>query len=213
MGIMKYKDRFLKYSLNRFKNINLTNADNYYLIPALRIAIRPVKHQEDRNPGGRAGALEVKRSIVTDLFKNERVEDTFVSLSETRGYAERLIAEAARHGPTHRRTMDIAQFWVTDRDTLRKLFEEIVPRYHGSQMSYTKMYKAPSGYKHETSKGRPSDDMAILELRNNILVPVAPRLRPTRNWISNVLLEEARKEHRENREKEEVALLLKEEEV
>ena len=42
MGIMKYKDRFLKYSLNRFKNINLTNADNYYLIPALRIAIRPV---------------------------------------------------------------------------------------------------------------------------------------------------------------------------
>ena len=49
------------------------------------------------------------------------------------------------------------------------LAQEIVPRYHGSQMSYTKMYKAPSGYKHETSKGRPSDDMAILELRSKSL--------------------------------------------
>ncbi|KAF2358393.1 Ribosomal protein L17 [Trinorchestia longiramus] len=170
------------------------------MIPALRIAVRP-KALKLGNREGVKGKLDRLSKLVTTLVRDERVEHTFSTLSEARDYAERLIAEAIHHGDCHQPTMELADFWLKEKQLVHKLFKVLVPRYRDTTISYTKMYKAPmpypaSGYEGSTLLQRKDYGQAILELRNNPLLPVLPRPTPTRNWIHNVLLEEARKEYR-----------------
>jgi len=66
------------------------------------------------------------RNMVTSLFREERVETTVPKAKEARRVAERVITFAKR-GDLHARRQ--AARVVRDNAVLKKLFEEIGPRY------------------------------------------------------------------------------------
>jgi len=95
---------------------NLTN-----LVSKLRIKILPVQRKM-AHPEGHVGRIRMMRQTVTALVKYERIEVSFYRCDESRGYAERLLSEAIRHGDCHRPTMNLAKFWLEDPALVPKLF-------------------------------------------------------------------------------------------
>lgn len=97
-----------------------------------------------------------------------------------------------RHGDCHKATMEIADYWLLEKQLVHKLFKVLVPRFENFQVSYSRMYKAPREY--------PGAEMkvprAILELRGNPYPPVKPDYTQNRGFIHNVLLDEAKKQYR-----------------
>lgn len=94
------------------------------------------------------------RNMATSLFLHGRVETTLAKAKELRVFAEPLITKAKR-GDLHARRLVARR--INDGVALRKLFEEIAPRYA----------ERPGGYTRVRRLGhRPGDaaDMAILEL-------------------------------------------------
>lgn len=90
--------------------------------------------------------------------------------------------------------MEMANFWITEKEYVHKLFKVIVPRLQNCPLSYTRMYKAPKIYPSITFY-----DRAVLELRGNPFPALKPNLSVNRNFIHNVLLEEAKKEYRKKK--------------
>ena len=73
-----------------------------------------------------------------------------------------LISEARRFGPTHKETMELADFWILEKQLVHKLFKVLVPRYEDYTHAVTKMYKAPRNYPgHYHAR-------SVLELRGKI---------------------------------------------
>ena len=95
------------------------------------------------------------RNLVTDLFRHERVRTTTAKAKEARSLAERLITYAKAGDLNSRRQ---AARRLTDPQVLKKLFEELGPRYKDRPGGYTRILKL--------SQPRHGDnaDMAILEL-------------------------------------------------
>lgn len=89
--------------------------------------------------------------------------------------------------------MEMADYWLVEKQLVHKLFKVLVPRYENYNVSFTKMYKAPKPYpgKHY--------DRAVLELRGNPYPPLVPDMSNNRNLIHNVLLDEAKKAYRTNK--------------
>lgn len=87
--------------------------------------------------------------------------------------------------------MEMADFWITEKQYVHKLFKVLVPRFQNCPLTYTRMYKAPKNYPNEVIRTR-----AVLELRGNPFPALKPNLSVNRNFIHNVLLEEAKKEYR-----------------
>jgi large subunit ribosomal protein L17 len=118
------------------------------LVSKLRIKIKPV-HRNMSNPDGPVGRIKLMRRTVTALFKYERLELTYYVADESRGFVERLISEAVRHGDCHRPTMNLAKFWIEDPALVPKLFKVLVPRYQEwpGGLPYTRMLRAPSNIK------------------------------------------------------------------
>lgn len=86
--------------------------------------------------------------------------------------------------------MEMADFWLEEKQLVHKLFKVLVPRYQNFNVSYTRMYKAPRPYPGDY------DHKAILELRGNPYPPLLPENYNNRNLIHNVLLDEAKKDYR-----------------
>gem|GEM_PF-6024949 len=57
-----------------------------------------------------------------------------------------LISDAIRHGDCHKETMEMADYWITEKQLVHKLFKVLVPRYQDCPVSYTRMIKAPRHY-------------------------------------------------------------------
>ncbi|KAK4301049.1 hypothetical protein Pmani_026785 [Petrolisthes manimaculis] len=173
----------------------MNQAEIRKLIPALRVAMTPKKRRFS-NPRGPEGRLFKMRTTVNELIKNERMEVNYNRADEARGYAERLISEAIRYGDCHRPTMELADFWLPEKQNVHKLFKVLVPRFKDSEISYTRVHKAPHVY--------PSTlfDKVVLELRGNPFPPLE-KLTTKRNWIHNILLEEAHREYLEKKYKQE----------
>ncbi|CAH1798078.1 unnamed protein product, partial [Owenia fusiformis] len=170
---------------------------------ALRIAYRNKKrnmsatygHDEMGIGSGPAGRIRRLREVVTALVRHERIESTNTRLLETRPYMERLIADAIKFGDKHRATMELADFWLLEKDLVHKLFKVLVPRLEHTEKSYTMMHNLPNKY--------PSGlGQAILELRGNPYPPVITKFRETKNNLVNVLVEEAKKDYRSQRANE-----------
>ncbi|KAG8229893.1 hypothetical protein J437_LFUL009757 [Ladona fulva] len=142
-----------------------------------------------KNPEGPEGRLNKLRKTVTGLFKYERIELNYNRADEARGYAERLISDAVRHGDNHAETMQMANYWLLEKQLVHKLFKVFVPRYQNSTQSYTRMINAPRPFPGDTYK------RAVLELKGNPFPSLTPDQSHNRNLIHNVLLEEARKEY------------------
>lgn len=59
--------------------------------------------------------------------------------TEARDYAERLIQDAILYGPKHIRTMELASFWIKEKQLVHKLFKVFVPRLQNETTGFTKV--------------------------------------------------------------------------
>lgn len=103
-----------------------------------------------------------------------------------------MISEAIQHGDTHEATMELADFWLLKKELVHKLFKVLVPRFENSNVSYTKMYKAPN-----LMVGRETD-LSVLELRGNPFPSLTQKMN-NKYLLHNVLLDAARYEYRKNK--------------
>lgn len=78
------------------------------------------------------------RNLVTELFRRERIRTTTAKAKEARRLAERLITYAKRGGLARRR---LAARYVQDNDVLRRLFDEVAPRFQERPGGYTRVIK------------------------------------------------------------------------
>ncbi|MGI6466157.1 MAG: 50S ribosomal protein L17 [Sphaerochaetaceae bacterium] len=96
----------------------------------------------------------LKRSMVTSLFKYERIETTKAKAKEVQKMAEKMITRA-KTDSVHNRRM-IARD-IIDKAIVAKLFTEIAPLFVERNGGYTRVIK--TGYRQNDAA-----EMAILEL-------------------------------------------------
>ena len=78
------------------------------------------------------------RNLVTDLFREGRIQTTDCRAKEARREAEKLITLAKR-GDLHARRQVLA--YVFDESVVAKLFDEIAPSYAERNGGYTRIYR------------------------------------------------------------------------
>lgn len=78
------------------------------------------------------------RNLVTDLFREGRIQTTDCRAKEARREAEKLITLAKR-GDLHARRQALA--YVVDETVVSKLFDEIAPKYQERNGGYTRILK------------------------------------------------------------------------
>lgn len=78
------------------------------------------------------------RSIVTSLFQHERIETTEAKAKELRKVADKMLTLAKR-GDLYARRQVLA--YMMDEDVVKKLFDEIAPKYKDRQGGYTRIIK------------------------------------------------------------------------
>ncbi len=90
----------------------------------------------------------LRRTMVKQLFDHERIQTTRAKAMFIRGEAERLITLARRSGKgtdaekVHARRLAAAR--LGDAAMVKKLFDEIAPRYETRNGGYTRIYKLGS---------------------------------------------------------------------
>ncbi|WBW98022.1 50S ribosomal protein L17 [Oceanirhabdus sp. W0125-5] len=78
------------------------------------------------------------RNLVTSFLKNGSIETTETRAKETRKLAEKMITLAKR-GDLHARRQVLS--FVTEKDVVKKLFDEIAPQYQERNGGYTRILK------------------------------------------------------------------------
>ncbi|ERT60550.1 MULTISPECIES: 50S ribosomal protein L17 [Megasphaera] len=78
------------------------------------------------------------RSIVTSLFQHERIETTEAKAKELRKIADKMLTLAKR-GDLHARRQVMA--YMMNEDVVKKLFDEVAPKYQDRQGGYTRIIK------------------------------------------------------------------------
>ena len=86
----------------------------------------------------------LRRNLITDLFRYDRIRTTEAKAKATRGAAERLITVAKRSmgeggNPVHARRM--AARVITDPDITKRLFDEVAPRFTERPGGYLRIRK------------------------------------------------------------------------
>jgi large subunit ribosomal protein L17 len=87
----------------------------------------------------------LRRILVNQLFEHERIQTTRSKAEAVRGQAERLITLAKRSsdaddaGKVHARRLVASR--LGDAETVKKLFDEIAPRFTDRNGGYTRMHK------------------------------------------------------------------------
>lgn len=105
--------------------------------------------------------IALRRLLVKQLFEHERIKTTRAKAQAVRGQAERLITLAKRGNAAgdahmvHARRLVAAR--LSDPDSVKKLFDDIAPRFENRPGGYTRMIKL--GPRHGDSA-----EMVILEL-------------------------------------------------
>ncbi|XP_015903944.1 large ribosomal subunit protein bL17m [Parasteatoda tepidariorum] len=168
------------------------------LLPRIKFSVKKrhvnLKNVQDEGPYGRVKKI---RTVLSALFKYERIELFMPKCNEVRGYAERLITEAVRNGDKHGPTMEMANFWLEDKQMVHKLFKVLAPRYQNCQGPCTAKHLLPDkchlAYEKKAARFLP---LCILELKDNPYPPVPQKPKPTGASLTNILLKEASKEFR-----------------
>jgi len=94
------------------------------------------------------------RNMVTDFFKHEKIRTTQAKAKALRPYAETLITLGKKDTLTSRRQ---AARFVRDKAVLKKLFDELAPRYSERPGGYTRIIKL-------SSRAGDNAQMAIIEM-------------------------------------------------
>lgn len=82
--------------------------------------------------------LAMFRNLVTDLLKHERIITTEAKAKEVRGLAEKMITLGKRGDLSARRR---AFGYVYDKAIVKKLFDELGPRYADRPGGYSRIVK------------------------------------------------------------------------
>ena len=93
-------------------------------------------------------------NLVTELFKRERITTTEAKAREVRGVAEKMITKGRRGSLNDRR---LVASRLSDNTVVKKLFNEIGPRFVNREGGYTRLLKLMQ------RKGD-SASMALLEI-------------------------------------------------
>lgn len=94
---------------------------------------------------GKDERLALRRNLIKELFDHERIRTTRAKAEAVRGQAERLITLAKRGNDAgearmvHARRLAAAR--LADADTVKKLFDDLAPRYANRPGGYTRMIK------------------------------------------------------------------------
>ena len=78
------------------------------------------------------------RAMVTFLLENGRIETTVTRAKEVRSMAEKMIT-IAKTNDLHSKRQVLA--YVTKEDVVKKLFDEIAPKYSDKNGGYTRIVK------------------------------------------------------------------------
>ena len=87
----------------------------------------------------------LRRILIKQLFEHERIETTRAKAEAVRGQAERLITlakrgnEAGEAKMVHARRLAAAR--LVDAEAVKKLFDDIAPRFEDRNGGYTRMIK------------------------------------------------------------------------
>lgn len=87
----------------------------------------------------------LRRNLIKQLFDHERIRTTRAKAQAVRGQAERLITlakrgnEAGEAKEVHARRLAAAR--LGDAESVKKLFDDIAPRYEDRLGGYTRMVK------------------------------------------------------------------------
>lgn len=118
-----------------------------------------MRHNTLKNRFGRTTShrLAMMRNMITNLFRHEVMETTLPKAKEVRRHAEKVITQAKRvplstiekangekkKGLVAKRihAMRIAGETVQDREVLKKLFDELGPRYETRNGGYTRIVR------------------------------------------------------------------------
>ena len=114
-----------------------------------------MRHGKTKRKLGRTSAHRIAlfRNQLQSLVINERIITTLPKAKELRPLAERLVTRG-KDDSVHARRM-VAR-WVADRDLIKKLFEDIAPRFAERDGGYLRIVKL--GPRHGDGA-----EMAVLE--------------------------------------------------
>ncbi len=101
-----------------------------------------------------AHRMAMLRAMVTFLFENGKMETTISKSKEIRSMAEKMIT-LAKVNNLHNKRMAMA--FITKEDVVKKLFDEISPKYVDKNGGYTRITKLGP-------RRGDSAEMAIIEL-------------------------------------------------
>lgn len=82
--------------------------------------------------------VSMYRNLVTDLLRYEKLVTTEAKAKGVRGMAEKIIT-LGKDGDLHARRQALA--FVTDKKVVKKLFDELAPRYVDRPGGYTRVVK------------------------------------------------------------------------
>lgn len=136
------------------------------------------RRQLGREPGAR---LDLLRLLVTGLVRHERVQTTGARAREAATYADKLI-DYAKRGDGDETAMKIADYWLTEKDLVPKLFKVLAPRFRSMEGGYVTVHQIPN--RTNTDRAR----MAVMELAGNPYPPLVTRRRDSDSTLLNVLL-------------------------
>ncbi len=78
------------------------------------------------------------RNLVTDLLRYEQIKTTEAKAKEIRGLAEKMIT-LGKDGTLPARRQALA--FIYDKDVVRKVFDELGPRYKSRSGGYTRIVR------------------------------------------------------------------------
>ena len=78
------------------------------------------------------------RAMVTFLLENGKIETTLARAKEVRSLTEKMIT-LAKENNLHNKSMALA--FITKEDVVKKLFDEIAPKYAERNGGYTRINK------------------------------------------------------------------------
>ncbi len=99
--------------------------------------------------------LALYRSLAMSLILEERIETSLQRAKAVRPFVERLITLAKKGDLSCRRR---ALQMLPNKKVIRKLFEEVAPRFEGRNGGYTRILKLPARRQGDAC------ELAILEL-------------------------------------------------
>lgn len=82
--------------------------------------------------------IALARNQATALFRHGRIKTTLAKAKNLRPYVEKLIT-TARGGDLHARRLVLRE--IHDLEVVRKLMDDIAPRYAGQKGGYTRIYR------------------------------------------------------------------------